>query len=170
MPLGTYPQDLPSQEILSGIQLLIIHQEVHNPRLQDVDFGRRRGFVLIHKPTGQETRHQIRRVEHSTVPGSQERLCTPNTATSPRAGSNPAQIHSLLHKDTHPKGASLRKMGARRSGSIQLVSWGGDMGRLWSCLRAGSGLLQLSCLVQAIFPLFPHCLLFPNNYSPVPRP
>lgn len=82
-PLDTYPQDLPGQEILTGIQLLIIHQEVGNPRLQDVEFRRSHVLVFILKTMGEERRHQIRRARCSKAPASREQLYTPNTATAP---------------------------------------------------------------------------------------
>lgn len=51
VPLGTYPYHLPSQEILTLFHLLIIHQEVSNPWLQDVEFGRSHILVHTHKTT-----------------------------------------------------------------------------------------------------------------------
>lgn len=142
-PLGTYPQDLPGQEILTGIQLLIIHQEVGNPRLQDVEFRRSHVLVFMHKTTGEEMRHQIRRARCSKAPASREQFYTPNTA--PGGGSNPAQIHSLLCTDTPARGGRrVLQHPSRDEGDI----------RLHSCTqaRSGSGHFFLTLPILFIIP------------------
>lgn len=154
VPLGTYPQDLPGQEILTGIQLLVIHQEVDNPRLQDVDF-RRHIPILKHKPMGEETKHQILRAERRKAPSSWEWFCTPNTTTTAGDGSNPAQIHPLLRKDTHLKAVVPRKMCCWDTQVLQHPTharWEGtSASKLRSCVQAGASLLYISYPVQDIF-------------------
>lgn len=160
VPLGTYPHHLPSQEILTLIHLLVIHQEVSNPWLQDIELGRSHILVHTHKTTREETRHQA----ISSAASPWEGFCTPSTATNPGDCSNlPKCTH--FSASTHPKGFVLRKPRCWGHTGPAASCWdsGGGHSQLWSV----PGLLQVSHTGENIyFYLLPYCLLSPNNYSP----
>lgn len=136
-PLGTYLHHLPSQEILTLFHLLIIHQEVSNPWLQDVEFGRRHILVHTHKTIWEETRHQA----ISSAPSPWEGFCAPRTATNPRRLLKSTQVHPLLCKDPSQghcaEEATL--LGAHRSCCILLGQWRGTLAAL-ECVRGSASL------------------------------